>query len=167
MACSIHVTGEGEGSKATLIAWLKRRAAQQYGQRVVGQHVWVCWCADATFYKGLITHYSPETGKHKVRLLHMHSLCWLQQQCFCSCTDFCACPCIACGCTSGATNAGGELEALAILKLMSKRACKPKSLYKGWHEKKGGRGRPLMGWTDCVRADVTALSLTASWFRQT
>ena len=60
------MTGEGEGSKATLIAWLKRRAAQQYGQRVVGQHVWVCWCADATFYKGLITHYSPETGKHKV-----------------------------------------------------------------------------------------------------
>lgn len=63
---SIHVTGEGEGSKATLIAWLKRRAAQQYGQKVVGQHVWVCWCADATYYKGLITHYSPETGKHKV-----------------------------------------------------------------------------------------------------
>ena len=60
------MTGEGEGSKATLIAWLKRRAAQQYGQRVVGQHVWVCWCADATFYKGLITHYSPEAGKHKV-----------------------------------------------------------------------------------------------------
>ena len=63
---SIHVSGEGEGSKATLISWLKRQAAQRFGQHVVGQHAWVCWPTEAAFYKGLILTFSPETGKHKV-----------------------------------------------------------------------------------------------------
>ncbi len=41
---SIHVSGEGEGSKATLVAWLKRRAEADFGHGVVGRNVWVCWC---------------------------------------------------------------------------------------------------------------------------
>ena len=40
---SIHVSGEGEGSKATLVAWLKRRAEADFGHGVVGRNVWVCW----------------------------------------------------------------------------------------------------------------------------
>ena len=64
---SIHVHGDGEGSKATLIAWLKRRAAHDYGHAVVGKPVWICWCADAQFYRGTITHFNPDTGKHQVR----------------------------------------------------------------------------------------------------
>lgn len=64
---SIHVNGEGEGSKATLIAWLKRKAAHEFGEAAVGRQVWVCWCADAQFYRGTITHYNPDTGKHQVR----------------------------------------------------------------------------------------------------
>ena len=63
---SIHVLGEGEGSKATLIAWLKRRAVQDFGQSVVGKTVWVCWCADAQYYRGTITHFNSDTGKHQV-----------------------------------------------------------------------------------------------------
>ena len=66
--CSIHVNGEGEGSKATLIAWLKRRAAQDFGHGVVGKPVWICWCADAQFYRGTITYFNPDTGKHQVCL---------------------------------------------------------------------------------------------------
>ncbi|KAK9808154.1 hypothetical protein WJX73_002646 [Symbiochloris irregularis] len=64
---SIHVLGEGEGSKATLIAWLKRRAAHDFGSGVVGKTVWVCWCADAQYYRGTITHFNADTGKHQVR----------------------------------------------------------------------------------------------------
>lgn len=64
---SIHVAGEGEGSKATLVAWLKRRADADFGFDVVGKSVWVCWCADADYYKGTIISYIRESGKHKVR----------------------------------------------------------------------------------------------------
>jgi hypothetical protein len=66
---SIHVAGEGEGSKATLVSWLKRRAEADFGAAVVGCHVWVCWCADAEYYMGEIISYSRENGKHKVRTL--------------------------------------------------------------------------------------------------
>ncbi len=38
------MSGEGEGSKATLVAWLKRRAEADFGHGVVGRNVWVCWC---------------------------------------------------------------------------------------------------------------------------
>lgn len=64
---SIHVAGEGEGSKATLVAWLKRRAEADWGTRVVGKHVWVCWCADAEYYRAQVVSYNKDTGKHKVR----------------------------------------------------------------------------------------------------
>ena len=37
------MSGEGEGSKATLVAWLKRRAEADFGHGVVGRNVWVCW----------------------------------------------------------------------------------------------------------------------------
>ena len=80
--CSIHVSGEGEGSKATLIAWLKRQATLRFGQQVVGRHVWVCWLTDAVFYKGLILTFSPETGKHKARagLFCTVNCCTLHEQ---------------------------------------------------------------------------------------
>ena len=106
------MTGEGEGSKATLIAWLKRRAAQQYGQRVVGQQVWVCWCADATFYKGLITHYSPDTGKHKVSVL----------------CGACACVCAECGTDHEAGDERGFSICMAYGGLMLHFPCPEHSL---------------------------------------
>jgi len=61
------VAGEGEGSKATLVAWLKRRAEADFAAAIVGRTVWVCWCADAEYYLGEIISYSRENGKHKVR----------------------------------------------------------------------------------------------------
>lgn len=64
---SIHVVGEGEGSKATLVSWLKRRADALYGPEVVGGNVWICVCADAEYYLASIMSYSKENGKHKVR----------------------------------------------------------------------------------------------------
>jgi hypothetical protein len=69
------VAGEGEGSKATLVSWLKRRAEADFGAAVVGCHVWVCWCADAEYYMGEIISYSRDNGKHKVRTSsYMNSL---------------------------------------------------------------------------------------------
>lgn len=77
------MAGEGEGSKATLVAWLKRRAEADFGAAVVGRHVWVCWCADAEYYMGEIISYSRENGKHKVSLMcKSPDLIWL-------CTAFC------------------------------------------------------------------------------
>lgn len=64
---SIHVVGEGEGSRATLLAWLKRRAEQDFGAGVVGKKVWVCWCADAEYYQGTVMSYNREGGKHTVQ----------------------------------------------------------------------------------------------------
>lgn len=63
---SIHVVGEGEGSKATLLAWLKRQA-EAMSPDIVGNHVWVCWCNEADFYHGTILSFNRESGKHKVR----------------------------------------------------------------------------------------------------
>ncbi|KAL3143339.1 hypothetical protein ABBQ38_002174 [Trebouxia sp. C0009 RCD-2024] len=63
---SIHVVGEGEGSKATLLAWLKRQA-EAMSPDIVGSHVWVCWCNEADFYHGTILSFNRESGKHKVR----------------------------------------------------------------------------------------------------
>ena len=42
----------------------------------------------------------------------------------------------------------------------------PKRMLFSRLDKKGGRGRPLKCWTDYVREDLTALGLTASWFRR-
>ena len=74
------MAGEGEGSKATLVSWLKRRAEADFGNSVVGCHVWVCWCADAEYYMGEIISYSRENGKHKVRTLNS-SLAWTLSTC--------------------------------------------------------------------------------------
>lgn len=63
---SIHVVGEGEGSKATLLAWLKRQA-DAMAPDVVGSSVWVCWCNEADFYHGTVVSFNKESGKHKVR----------------------------------------------------------------------------------------------------
>lgn len=60
------MAGEGEGSKATLVAWLKRHAESDFGATVVGRHVWICWCADAENYWAQIVSYNRDTGKHKV-----------------------------------------------------------------------------------------------------
>ena len=62
---SIHVVGEGEGSKATLLAWLKRQA-DAMSQDLIGSPVWVCWCNEAEFYQGTIVSFNKESGKHKV-----------------------------------------------------------------------------------------------------
>ena len=62
---SIHVVGEGEGSKATLLAWLKRQA-DAMAPDVVGSSVWVCWCNEAEFYHGTVVSFNKESGKHKV-----------------------------------------------------------------------------------------------------
>jgi len=64
---SIHVVGEGEGSRATLLSWLKRKAEQDFGAQVVGKQIWVCWCADAEYYQGTIVSYNREGGKHTVQ----------------------------------------------------------------------------------------------------
>ncbi|KAL0039756.1 hypothetical protein WJX77_006974 [Trebouxia sp. C0004] len=63
---SIHVVGEGEGSKATLLAWLKRQA-DAMAPDIVGSSVWVCWCNEAEFYHGTVVSFNKESGKHKVR----------------------------------------------------------------------------------------------------
>ena len=62
---SIHVVGEGEGSKATLLAWLKRQA-EAMSPDIIGSAVWVCWCNEADFYHGTILSFNKESGKHKV-----------------------------------------------------------------------------------------------------
>lgn len=62
---SIHVVGEGEGSKATLLAWLKRQA-EALSHDIIGSAVWVCWCNEAEFYHGTILSFNKESGKHKV-----------------------------------------------------------------------------------------------------
>ena len=62
---SIHVVGEGEGSKATLLAWLKRQA-DGMSPDIVGSSVWVCWCNEADFYQGTVVSFNKESGKHKV-----------------------------------------------------------------------------------------------------
>ncbi|KAG7671481.1 hypothetical protein Ndes2526B_g09356 [Nannochloris sp. 'desiccata'] len=64
---SIHVVGEGEGSRATLLSWLKRKAEQDFGAEVIGKKIWVCWCADAEYYQGTIVSYNREGGKHTVQ----------------------------------------------------------------------------------------------------
>lgn len=64
---SIHVVAQVDGTKSTLIAWLKRLAEEMYGDRIIGHAVWVCWPADAEWYQGTIIAYSRETGKHTVR----------------------------------------------------------------------------------------------------
>lgn len=64
---SIHVVGQGEGSRSTMLGWLKRMSAKMYGSSVVGKLVWVCWCADAKYYQGTIVGYNPSTGKHLVQ----------------------------------------------------------------------------------------------------
>ena len=64
---SIHVVGQGEGSRSTMLGWLKRMSAKMYGASVVGKRVWVCWCADAKYYQGTIVGYNPSTGKHLVQ----------------------------------------------------------------------------------------------------
>ena len=61
------MAGEGEGSKATLVAWLRRRAEADFGAGVVGKHVWVCWCVDAQYHRAEVLSYQRDTGKHKVR----------------------------------------------------------------------------------------------------
>jgi hypothetical protein len=95
---SIHVAGEGEGSKATLVSWLKRRAEADFGAAVVGCHVWVCWCADAEYYMGEIISYSRENGKHKVWSPVVHAvsvrvryrqLCRLRQIMYIKCQMIC------------------------------------------------------------------------------
>ena len=43
---SIHVLGSADGSRATLITWLRRQAARWYGDQVVGKTCWVRWCSD-------------------------------------------------------------------------------------------------------------------------
>lgn len=63
---SIHVIGEGEGSKATLLAWLKRQA-DGIAPDIVGSTVWVCWCNEAEYYHGTVLSFNKESGKHKVR----------------------------------------------------------------------------------------------------
>lgn len=68
---SIHVVGQGEGSKATLLAWLKRQADSMSGD-IIGSSVWVCWCNEAEYYLGQIISFNKENGKHKVRF----SLCY-------------------------------------------------------------------------------------------
>ena len=62
---SIHVVGEGEGSKATLLAWLKRQA-ENMSPDIIGSSVWVCWCNEPEFYLGQILSFNKENGKHKV-----------------------------------------------------------------------------------------------------
>ena len=62
---SIHVIGEGEGSKATLLAWLKRQA-DAMSPDIVGSSVWLCWCNEAEYYNGTIVSFNRESGKHKV-----------------------------------------------------------------------------------------------------
>ena len=64
---SIHVVGEGEGSKATLLAWLKRQA-DAMAPEIVGTSVWVCWCNEADFHQGTIVSFNRESGRHKVCL---------------------------------------------------------------------------------------------------
>lgn len=64
---SIHVIGEGEGSKATLLAWLKRQA-DGIAPDIVGSTVWVCWCNEAEYYHGTVLSFNKESGKHKVCL---------------------------------------------------------------------------------------------------
>jgi hypothetical protein len=64
---SIHVVGEGEGSRATLLSWLKRKAEQDFGTAVIGRKIWVCWIADAEYYQGTIISYNKEGGKHTVQ----------------------------------------------------------------------------------------------------
>lgn len=64
---SIHVVGQGEGSRSTMLGWLKRMSAKIYGASVVGKRIWVCWCADAKYYQGTIVGYNPSTGKHMVQ----------------------------------------------------------------------------------------------------
>lgn len=63
---SIHVVGEGEGSKATLISWLKRRAEQDFGEAVQGRHVWICFPQEGEYLQAVIGPFIRETGKHKV-----------------------------------------------------------------------------------------------------
>ncbi len=63
---SIHVAGEGEGSKATLIAWLKRKAEREYGDGVLGRPVWVCSPQTGDYLQGTVREYMRDTGKHKV-----------------------------------------------------------------------------------------------------
>lgn len=55
------------GAQATLVAWLKRQAEAHFGERVVGQQVWVCWVSDGQYYRATILSYSRNNGKHKVR----------------------------------------------------------------------------------------------------
>eukprot|EP00884_Botryococcus_braunii_P020600 jgi/Botrbrau1/7223/Bobra.0021s0008.1 len=70
---SIHVVGEGEGSKATLISWLKRKAEQEYGEAVCGCRVWVCLPQEGDFMQATIRSFIRETGKHKVSYSEKHT----------------------------------------------------------------------------------------------
>ena len=62
---SIHVVGEGEGSKATLLAWLKRQA-DAMSPDIVGSSVWICWCNEGEYRQGTVVSVNRESGKHKV-----------------------------------------------------------------------------------------------------
>lgn len=66
---SIHVLGESEGTRATLITWLRRQAARRFGETVIGKHCWIRWCSDGEFYQAVVIGYNMDTGKHKVWLL--------------------------------------------------------------------------------------------------
>uniref|UniRef100_A0A1D2ACA1 Uncharacterized protein n=1 Tax=Auxenochlorella protothecoides TaxID=3075 RepID=A0A1D2ACA1_AUXPR len=63
---SIHVVGCGEGSRATLLSWLKCAAEARFGAGVVGEDVCVCWTSDGKLHRGRITGYSRDSGKHRV-----------------------------------------------------------------------------------------------------
>ncbi len=56
----------GVGSVATLISWMKRRAAQDYGSRVVGKTIWV----SAAGSRG-----GGEGEKHAARMLCLKCIC--------------------------------------------------------------------------------------------
>ena len=65
---SIHVEGDGEqGSRSTLLSWLKRHAEVDFGAAVVGKPVWICWLADAEYYQGTVTGFNRSSGKHEIQ----------------------------------------------------------------------------------------------------
>lgn len=49
-----------------MIAWLKRKAEANFGERVVNSHVWICFCSDGQYRGATISGYSKQSGKHMV-----------------------------------------------------------------------------------------------------
>jgi hypothetical protein len=47
---SIHVLGH-DGSRATLITWLRRQASRWYGDQVIGKTCWIRWFSDGEVRK--------------------------------------------------------------------------------------------------------------------